>query len=98
MQGTHFNNRLAGCNSDSGVMLPAIKKIAKAYGIKYDCIFDESELQEGVQRVLSNQEAIICEVMGDIRFEEIPRTQTRVFEDGTIVSSSLEDLYPFISK
>ena len=98
MQGNHFNCRLAGCTPESGVVLPSTEKIAQAYGIKYDCIMDNSELEEGIERVLSNNEAMICEVMGDIRFEEIPRTQTRVHEDGTITSSSMEDLYPFIEK
>jgi acetolactate synthase-1/2/3 large subunit len=96
MQGNHFNHRLAGCTPESGVSLPVTEKIANAYGIKYDCIRDSSELQEGIERVLADDEAVICEVMGDIRFEEIPRTQTRVHEDGSITSSSMEDLYPFL--
>lgn len=98
MQGSHFNHRLAGCTPESGVTLPSTEKIAQAYGIKYDRIKDSTELEEGILRVLSDEEAVICEVMGDIRFEEIPRTQTRVHADGTITSSSMEDLYPFIEK
>lgn len=97
MQGNHFNHRLAGCTPESGVVLPSTEKIARAYGIKYHCILDKSELEIGIRRALSGNEPIICEVMGDIRYEEIPRTQTRVHEDGTISSSSLEDLYPFIN-
>lgn len=97
MQGNHFDYRLAGCTPESGVMLPSTKKIAEAYGIKYDCIMDTAELEAGMIRVLADNEATICEVMGDIRYEEIPRTQTRVHEDGTISSSCMEDLYPFIN-
>lgn len=98
MQGTHFNHRLAGCTPESGVVLPSIKNIAQAYGIPYDCIMDNKELESGIERVCSNNEAVICEVIGDIRFEEIPRTQTQVHEDGTITSSSLENLYPFLDE
>lgn len=98
MQGTHFNHRLAGCTPESGVTLPSVKNIAQAYGIPYDCILDNKELESGIERVCSDNEAVICEVMGDIRFEEIPRTQTQVHEDGTITSSSLENLYPFLNK
>lgn len=96
MQGTHFQGRLAGCTPDSGVSLPSVEKIAGAYGIQYDCIPDSAALKGGIKRVLSDDGAVICEVMGDIRFEEIPRTQTKVHEDGTITSSALEDLYPWI--
>ena len=96
MQGNHFNYRLAGCTPESGVMLPSTKKIAQAYGIKYDCISDSRDLKAGLERVLADNEAVICEVMGDIRFEEIPRTQTQVHADGRITSSSMENLYPFL--
>lgn len=96
MQSSHFEYKLAGCTEESGVVLPAIRRIAEAYGIPYDCIGNRNELEEGVQRVLKDNNPVICEVMGDIRFEEIPRTQTRVKEDGTIISSSMENLYPFI--
>lgn len=96
MQGSHFEHRLAGCTAESGVVLPSIKRIAEAYEIPYDCIKNSDELESGVQRVLKDCRPVICEVMGDIRFEEIPRTQTRVHADGTITSSSMEDLYPFI--
>ena len=95
MQGNHFNHHLAGCTPESGVELPSIKKIARAYSIPYDYIANKDELKNGIARVMENNDAVICEVMGDIRYEEIPRTQTRIHEDGTITSSLLEDLYPF---
>lgn len=97
MQNSHFSGYLAGCTSESGVMLPSIEKIAEAYGIAYDCISDSDSLEEGVKRVLKDNKPVICEVIGDIRFEEIPRTQTRIHEDGTITSSSMVDLYPFLN-
>ncbi len=96
MQNTHFRHRLAGCTPESGVILPSLKRIAEAYGISYACISSSAELEQGVQKALKDEAPLICEVVGDIRFEEIPRTQTRVHEDGTITSSSMEDLYPFI--
>lgn len=96
MQGNHFDYRLAGCTPESGVMLPSTEKIAQAYGIKYDCISDSRDLKAGLERVLADNEAVICEIMGDIRYEEIPRTQTQVHADGTITSSSMENLYPFL--
>ena len=96
MQNSHFSGYLAGCTSENGVMLPSIKKIAEAYGIAYDLISSSDELEEGMERVLKDNRPVICEVIGDIRFEEIPRTQTRIHEDGTITSSSMLDLFPFI--
>lgn len=98
MQGTHFKGRLAGCNEESGVKLPELRKISDAYGIRYAKIGNAGELEEGVHQALSDDVPMIIEVMGDIRYEEIPRTQTRIHEDGTISSSSMEDLYPFLNE
>lgn len=95
MQSGNFRGQLAGCNTESGVSFPSLKKIADAYGLSYFCIKVKEELESIMKKVLEDSSPCICEVMGDIRFEEIPRTQTRINEDGSIVSSCLENLYPF---
>ena len=97
MQKNHFNGNLAGCTPDSGIQMPDIQKIANAYGIPYKLIKDSNELSSGVKDALKDDNMLICEIMGDISYEELPRTQTRVGKDGKITSSSLEDLYPFIN-
>lgn len=96
MQSSHFKKNLAGCTSESGVLLPDIEDIARAYHINYYKINNTDELEQGMQEVMKDNMAIICEVIGDITFEEIPRTQTRVNMDGSLSSSSLEDLFPFL--
>ncbi|MDF2609536.1 MAG: thiamine pyrophosphate-binding protein [Lachnospiraceae bacterium] len=96
MQSSHFKKNLAGCTAESGVLLPDIEDIAKAYHINYYKINNADELDQGIQEIMKDDRAIICEVIGDITFEEIPRTQTRVNKDGSLSSSTLEDLYPFI--
>ncbi len=98
MQTGHFKGRLAGCNAKSGVCLPDIQKLAQAYGLSYSMICNTGELSKGIQAVLLDDEPHICEVMGDIRFEEIPRTQTKINADGSIVSGSLTNLYPFLEE
>lgn len=96
MQHNHFKGNLAGCNADSGVRLPDLKEIAKLYGLPYLKIEHTNQLSEGLKMALSDNRPMICEIIGDIRFEEIPRAQTKVNQDGTLSSSSLEELYPFI--
>ena len=96
MQNNHFKGNLAGCTENSGVALPELERIAKMYDLNYVKISSNNELTEGITKVLSDAFPTICEVVGDIRFEEIPRAQTKVNPDGTLSSSSLEELYPFI--
>lgn len=96
MQKTHFHSRMAGCTRENGVAFPDLEKIAYAYDIEYFRITSYLELESGIQKVLDGKAATICEVMGDIRYEEIPRTQTKVKKDGSIISGRMEDLYPFL--
>ncbi|MPN51661.1 hypothetical protein SDC9_199310 [bioreactor metagenome] len=95
MQSGNFSGQLAGCNIESGVSFPSLKKIAEAYDLRYFCVKSKEELESVMKKVLQDSYPCICEVIGDIRFEEIPRTQTKINEDGSIVSSCLENLYPF---
>lgn len=96
MQKNHFNGNLAGCTPDSGIQMPDIKNIANAYEIPYKLIKNTRELSSGIKDALKDDDMLICEVIGDISYEELPRTQTKVDKDGKITSSSLENLYPFI--
>lgn len=98
MQKAHFNSRLSGCTSENGVAFPELEKIAYAYDIEYFRINSNMELETGIKKVLASKGAVICEVMGDIRYEEIPRTQTKVMENGKIISGKLENLYPFLKE
>lgn len=96
MQHNHFKGRLAGCNEESGLSLPSCKKLADLYDLPYYCVNKTSELDTVIPQVLSDDEPCICELMSDITFQELPHTQTRVNPDGTLSSSSLEDLFPFL--
>ncbi|MEO6906889.1 MAG: hypothetical protein ABI210_03270, partial [Abditibacteriaceae bacterium] len=49
-------------------------------------------------KVLSSEEAVICEVILDLDQQFAPKLSSRKLEDGTMVSSSLEDMAPFLSR
>ena len=42
--------------------------------------------------------AVLCDVLCDYTFDEIPRAMSRLNPDGSMDSSALEDLYPFLPK
>lgn len=98
MQNNHFGGYLAGCDASSGLELPSVEKIAALYGLPYFCVHKTDELDTVVPQVLADDEPCICELLSDISFQELPHTQTRVNPDGTLSSSSLEDLFPFLPK
>ena len=96
MQQTHFHGRLAGCNPESGVGMPILQKIAEAYGLKYYCIVHDTETEDIVKEALSDDEPAIIEMMSSPATEFVPIIKSRMGKDGKMISSKLEDLYPFL--
>lgn len=98
MQDRNFDGFHVGCDAESGVTLPDLKKIAEAYGITYYCISDKEEIDTIVSRVMSMDGAVICEFIGSITFDEIPKCISNIDESGNRVSASLENPFPFLSE
>ena len=96
MQQTHFQGRLAGCTPESGVGMPNLQKIAEAYGLKYYCIDNDVKTEEIVQEALSDDEPAIVEMISSPATEFVPIIKSRMGKDGKMISSKLEDLYPFL--
>jgi acetolactate synthase-1/2/3 large subunit len=93
----NFFGRVIGEGATSGVSLPDMVKVACAYGIPAKRIDRESQLSE-VQRALQTDGATLIEVMLDPNQEFEPRLRARQMPDGSIVSPSLEDMYPFLER
>lgn len=98
MQDRNFDGHHVGSDAQSGVTMPPLKNIAEAYGIPYFCIAANASIHGGVQAVLQQQGPIICEVMGDINFDEIPKCISHVDATGKRVSAALENPYPFLAE
>ena len=96
MQDNHFKSRYAGCNKDSGVFCCDMKKLAELYGLKYCTIRGDEEIAPVLDEVLADDTPVLCEVFADYTFDEIPKAMTRVNPDGSLSSSVLEDMFPFL--
>jgi len=96
MQDRNFDGIHVGSDPDSGVTMPSLKKLAKAYNMSYMRIASNDEIVEGVRRAMDTPGAVICEVVGDIAFDEIPKCISSVNAEGVRVSAALENPYPFL--
>ncbi len=96
MQDNHFQGRHAGCDAASGVFLCDMKQAAELYGLRYEAIRNDGEVEAVLARVMCDDEPVLCEFFVDRTFDEIPKAVSRVNPDGTMSSSSLEELYPFL--
>ena len=96
MQQTHFAGRLAGCTPESGVGMPDLRSIAEAYGLDYYEIARADETEEIVRRALADDEPAIINMISSPAVEFVPIIKSRIGADGKMISSKLEDLYPFL--
>ena len=97
-QRNFFNGRMTGSGVDSGVGVPKFTEIAKAFGIKTVKLDNPNDTEKIIDEVLETDEPILCEVMTETEYAFAPKLSSRKLEDGTMVSASLEDMYPFLDR
>lgn len=97
MQQNHFG-KYVGSDPSSGVSLPDIVKVSRAFGIEATKISNQKELNEKIDSVLSKPGPFVCEIVMPEDQPLIPRVSSVKRPDGSIVSRPLEDLYPFLDR
>lgn len=97
-QNGNFNGRLTGCNVESGLTLPDIKRVAEAFDVKGFHIENEDNLAEHVAEVLNYDGPCICTVNGDITQKILPKQTNYMREDGQMASRPLEDMTPLLDR
>lgn len=97
-QRNFFNGNMTGSGIDSGVSVPDFVKVGDAFGIKTVRIDNPKTMEEDIKRILESGGAILCEVMTEEEYAFAPKLSSRKLEDGTMISASLEDMYPFLPR
>ena len=96
MQDRNFEARHVGSDAPSGVTMPSLRQVAEAYGLPYVRIEDNSQIEAGVRETLHVAGPVLCEVVGDMAFDEIPKCISHVDDEGKRVSAALENPFPFL--
>lgn len=98
MQRNYFGGFYVGSEVTSGLTVPNMMNMAKAYGIKAVNISHEGELKEKIDEVLQFNGPVICDVhtIPDCRVS--PKLSSKKCEDGSMISKPLEDLWPFLDR
>lgn len=97
-QRNFFNGRLTGCNVQSGVEVPDFVKLAKAFGLPAVKISKNKDLQKGIEKVLEMLGPVVCELDCTPDYTFSPKLSARKLSDGTMVSPTLEDMFPFLDR
>ena len=97
-QQNFFPDNIVGCGPESGVTFPDFAKLSDAYGIPYRLCDNHKDLERAIRDTIESDGAQICEVFLDLNQAFAPKLSSRRLEDGTMVSSPLEDLSPFLDR
>lgn len=93
----NFFGKLVGESPESGVSFPDIVKVAEAYGIPAHRI-SSPDFADQLKDILEQSGPILCEIMLDPHQLFEPKLSSRQLPDGKMVSSSLEDMAPFLDR
>jgi acetolactate synthase-1/2/3 large subunit len=96
-QGNYFQH-LVGADPSSGLTLPDVKAVARAYGVTALSITSQQDLRRQVRAVLETPGPVVCEVLAPSAEERAPRLSSMQRSDGSMVSKPLEDLWPFLDR
>jgi acetolactate synthase-1/2/3 large subunit len=96
-QNAFFGGGRIGCDTSSGLALPDMLKLAHAYGYRTVKIAGLADMRTTIETVLAGDDPAFCIVrLGENEFA--PKLSSRVHADGSIASSSLEDMAPFLDE
>lgn len=97
-QNNFFEGRHCGDGRDSGVSTPDFVKVGEAFGIKSVKLTDPAKVDETVAAVLAANEPVLCEVIVNPDYIFSPKLSARKLPDGTMISPTLEDMFPFLDR
>ena len=97
-QKNFFEGRMTACTRQSGVTLPDFVKLGDVFGLQTARIEKAENLEKQIQDVLNMPGPVLCEVMLSPGYIFAPKLSARKLPDGTMVSPSLEDLFPFLDR
>ncbi|GGC99283.1 acetolactate synthase [Halopseudomonas salina] len=96
-QGGYFK-QIIGCDPASGLTLPDISALAAAFGLPVMQVDGTGDLRSTIEQALALDGPVVCEVMVEPDQAIGPRITSRIEHNGVMVSSPLEDLFPFLER
>lgn len=97
-QTSFFSGHFVGSDPDSGISCPDTIKLAKAYGFKSFKIKTNKDVKKVIEKVMKTDGPVMVEVMIDPMQAFLPKVSSKRLENGTMVSSPIEDMAPFLPR
>ena len=93
-----FGGVCIGCTKETGVSFPQFKDVAQTFGFDYMICHNNGEIAESLKEFFARKGNVLLEVEQRLDDPIVPKVMSRMNEDGTFSTPSLEDMAPFIPK
>lgn len=93
-----FNGKCIGCSPETGVSFPDFEKVAQTFNFKYNCCHNNGEIAESLKWLFEEKGNVLLEVLQRLDDPVTPKVMSRMKDDGTFDTPSLEDMAPFITQ
>lgn len=97
-QTNFFKADFIGCNNESKVSFPDCEKLANLYDLDFLRCDQNTDLDVELAEFLRRPGPGFIEAVLDNDYIFAPKLSSRRLEDGTMISPSLEDLFPFLDR
>jgi acetolactate synthase-1/2/3 large subunit len=97
-QRNYFGGHYVASTRSSGLTLPDVVAVSRAFGIPGAKIPDHTGIREQVRKILETEGPVVCDVSVSSEQTTAPRVSSRQLEDGSMVSMPMEDLWPFLDR
>ena len=97
-QNEFLDKRFYGSTPNTGLHLLDIKKISKAFNLKYKLLTSQSGLHSKLKEIISEKTPIICEVLVSENQEIVPRQGFSEDNNGKFLPLGLDDMYPYLDR
>ncbi|NLI75714.1 MAG: thiamine pyrophosphate-binding protein [Candidatus Riflebacteria bacterium] len=93
-----YFHRFTGADGRSGLTLPDVVKVARAYRLPALRMAGSRGLRSKIRRVLERPGPVVCDVLIIPDEPRAPRVVSQQRPDGSMVSKPLEDMWPFLDR
>jgi acetolactate synthase-1/2/3 large subunit len=97
-QQNYFPDNIVGCGPDSGLSFPDFRRLATGFGLDSARVDTHDGLAAAIAATLATPGPALLEVMIDKGQAFAPKLSSRRLDDGTMVTSGLEDMAPFLPR
>lgn len=94
----NYFGRVVAADASSGQTLPDLRRVSEAWGLPSRRIESQRNLREQLREVLATPGPFICDVVIIPDEDRLPRISSRVLPDGSMTSTPLEDLFPYLPR